>query len=89
MPALPFSATAADVADGDIGDQITWWVGGVQVATGKNVAINLVYGLDQVVTAKVVDSANNETEVSITVSVVDGGPTLEITSPADGHVFVA
>jgi len=80
---LDFSVRADDNEDGDISAQVTWWVNNVSTAiTGGSFNHNFAVG-EHTVTAKVLDSGNNEAILSWNVSVIaeDQPPTLTGLSP--------
>jgi hypothetical protein len=65
-----FSLTAEDNEDGDISSQITWWVNDVITeVTGASFTHTFTLG-DYIVTAKALDSANNETTLNWDISVI-------------------
>ena len=80
---VDFSVRADDNEDGDISAQVTWLVNNVSTATIGS-SFNHTFALgEHTVTAKVIDSANNEATLSWNVSVIaeDKPPTLTRLSP--------
>ncbi|MFT5758907.1 MAG: hypothetical protein ACI9LM_003655 [Alteromonadaceae bacterium] len=81
---LQFSVTAQDTEDGDISSQVNWWINDVNInKTGGDIEHTFLLG-DYTVTAKVVDSANNEVKFDWLVSIVSSPippPEIVISSP--------
>ncbi|WP_286266754.1 S8 family serine peptidase [Thalassotalea atypica] len=85
-----FSVTAKDNEDGDVSDQVIWLVNEVESdVTGDNFINSFDVG-DYTVTAKIVDSANNEAQVSWQLSIVNKQlypPQLTINSPNENSQY--
>jgi subtilisin family serine protease len=81
---LNFSLLAEDIEDGDISAHATWWVNNISTAVIDG-SLNHTFSIgEHTVTAKVIDSANNEVMLSWEVSVIaeDQPPVLTRLSPA-------
>jgi hypothetical protein len=89
---IAFSLNAQDNEDGDIRSQVTWWINDVDTEkTGGSFEYDsFVLGEYYIVTAKVVDSANNEVTLEWQVSIISlpyPPPEIIISSPSDGNQY--
>jgi len=83
---IEFSVTAHDKEDGDISSQVTWWINDIDTGeTGAIFEYDKFFNLEfYIVTAKVTDSANNETTLNWEISILtlpSPPPEIVISSP--------